>query len=134
MKKMEFIRDLSKKTEPVIKENISYEDALLARLDRVVENQVQEFTRGQDKVSMDVPLLLRVMEYAKEDAKTDMDLHHVADKLIELSIDGKVLTMDDYESIVKPASELQDTGSAPEPDVRENIDVGMLRMLAGIKK
>ena len=55
----------------------------------------------QDVIKMDVPLLLRVMEYAKEDAKTDMDLHHVADKLIELSSSGRVLNMNDYDSLVK---------------------------------
>ena len=37
-----------------------------------------------DRVTMDVPLLLRIMEYSKEDAKTDMDLHHVVEKLVEL--------------------------------------------------
>jgi len=53
-----------------------------------------------DHVTMDVPLLLRVLEFSKEDAKTDMDLHTVTTNLIELSKSGKTLTMDDYNAIV----------------------------------
>jgi hypothetical protein len=54
----------------------------------------------EDVVKMDVPLLLRMLEYAKEDAKTDMDLHFVTENLIKLSKNGRVLSMDDYNSIV----------------------------------
>ena len=56
-----------------------------------------------DKVTLDVPLLIRVMEYAKEDAETDMDLHVAAEKMIELG-SGRVLTMEDYDQIVGGAS------------------------------
>ncbi len=53
-----------------------------------------------DRVAMDIPLLLRIMEYSKEDAKTDMDLHHVVEKLIELSSSGETLTMANYNDII----------------------------------
>ena len=53
-----------------------------------------------DIVSLDIPLLIRIMEYAKENAQTDMDLHKVAENLIELSKEGKTLNMDDYSNIV----------------------------------
>jgi len=63
-----------------------------------------------DRVTMDVPLLLRVMEFAKEDAKTDMDLHDVAENLIELGKNGKTLSMGDYDAIVNiPPRQEQDT-------------------------
>ncbi len=54
-----------------------------------------------DCVKMDVPFLIRVMEYAKEDAKTDMDLHLATEKMVRLSKNGNVLTMADYDSIFK---------------------------------
>jgi hypothetical protein len=44
-------------------------------------------------------LFIRALEYAKEDAKTDMDLHDVAEKAIAASESGKTLTMADYNSI-----------------------------------
>jgi len=49
---------------------------------------------------MDVPLFIRMLEYAREDASTDVDLHDVAEKAIGLSSEDKVLTMADYEFIV----------------------------------
>ena len=60
-----------------------------------------------DTVRMDIPLLIRVMEFAKEDAKTDMELHAAAENMIELSKSDRVLNMDDYNSIVTPDEENQ---------------------------
>jgi hypothetical protein len=54
-----------------------------------------------DKITLDVPLFIRLLEYAREDAKTDMDLHKVTENAITLSTTGKTLTMDQYDSIVK---------------------------------
>ncbi len=56
----------------------------------------------EDVIKMDVPLLIRMLEYAREDAKTDMDLHKVAENLILLSKEGRILDMTDYDSIVSP--------------------------------
>jgi hypothetical protein len=60
----------------------------------------------KDVVKMDVPLLIRMLEYAREDAKTDMDLHKVAENLILLSQKGRILDMTDYDSIVSPDESL----------------------------
>jgi hypothetical protein len=54
----------------------------------------------KDKITVDVPLFIRLLEYAREDAKTDMDLHNVAENIIELSATGTTLTMTDYDQIV----------------------------------
>jgi len=54
----------------------------------------------RDIITIDVPLFIRLLEYAREDAQTDMDLHDVADNIISLASSGKTLTMDDYSSIV----------------------------------
>lgn len=63
----------------------------------------------QDKITVDVPLFIRLLEYAREDAKTDMDLHNVAENAIALSETGKTLTMAQYDEIVKnPQQELQE--------------------------
>jgi len=60
-----------------------------------------------DKVTVDIPLFIRLLEYAREDAKTDMDLHNVAEKAIAASETGKTLTMADYDSLVAGSSEDQ---------------------------
>jgi hypothetical protein len=62
-----------------------------------------------DKITVDVPLFIRLLEYAREDAKTDMDLHNVAENAIALSETGRTLTMAQYDEIVKnPQQELQE--------------------------
>jgi hypothetical protein len=80
--------------------DIDSKDYLLKR-DAAIKKAmaVKEETNPIDVVAMDVPLLIRMMEFAREDAKTDMDLHDVAEKAIALSTSGKVLNMADYEAI-----------------------------------
>lgn len=51
-----------------------------------------------DTVTLDVPLLIRLMELAREDLKTDADLHDVVSRALELKNKG-VLTMQDYDKI-----------------------------------
>jgi hypothetical protein len=60
-----------------------------------------------DKLTLDVPLFIRLLEYAKEDAKTDVDLHTATENALALSETGKTLTMADYDTIVKQ-DELQE--------------------------
>jgi len=64
-----------------------------------------------DIIKMDVPLLLRVLEYAREDAKTDIDLHNVVTKLIDFGKTEDVLTMTHYEAIVGEQMLLPDPSS-----------------------
>jgi hypothetical protein len=59
----------------------------------------------KDTIKVDVPLFIRLLEYAREDAKTDMDLHNVAENIIDLSEEGQALTMDDYNAIVGTTEE-----------------------------
>lgn len=59
----------------------------------------------RDVIQLDVPLFIRLLEYAREDAKEDVDLHNVTENVIELSKEGRVLDMDDYNSIMSPDSE-----------------------------
>ena len=53
-----------------------------------------------DRITVDVPLFIRLLEYAREDAKTDMDLHDLTERIIEKSQNHDTLTMDDYDELV----------------------------------
>ena len=75
-------------------------------------------TNPIDTVTMDVPLLLRIMEYSKEDAATDMDLHHVVEKLVDLSQDGQKLSMSHYSQVVGTQNEAIG-GSSAEDLIRD---------------
>jgi hypothetical protein len=67
---------------------------------------VKEAVDVKDTVTMDIPLLIRVLEYAREDAKTDMDLHKVVENLINMRGEG-ALSMDMYNKIVAIKEEIE---------------------------
>ena len=50
---------------------------------------------------MDIPLFLRMLEYSREDASQDMDLHDVTEKANKLGKEKGILSMEDYEEIVE---------------------------------
>lgn len=56
-------------------------------------------SRAPDCISLSVPLFIRMLEWAREDAKDDMALHKATENMTALE-DGKPLDMDDYNSIV----------------------------------
>lgn len=53
-----------------------------------------------DTITLDVPLFIRMLEYAKEDAKDDMELHTATEKILELLKQNSKLSMDNYDAIV----------------------------------
>lgn len=53
-------------------------------------------------IRVDAPLLIRLLEYAREDASSDLDLHFLASEMIKRIEAGRVLTMTDYESLIAP--------------------------------
>jgi hypothetical protein len=60
----------------------------------------------KDTIKLDVPLFIRLLEYAREDAKDDMDLHRVAENAIDLSRFAGTLGMIDYEALVGDGTEI----------------------------
>jgi hypothetical protein len=74
-----------------------------------------------DKITVDVPLFIRLLEFAREDAKTDMDLHKITENAVALSETGKTLTMDQYDSIIK------DSDGEDKPSVINQLDRARLQ-------
>jgi hypothetical protein len=74
----------------------------------------------RDTITLDIPLFIRLLEYAREDAQTDMDLHNVTENAINLALSGNTLSMKDYNAIV---------------DSSKGIDeIRMMQVRAGIIK
>ena len=67
-------------------------------------SEVEE-TDAVDTITMDVPLFIRMLEYAKEDASADVDLHDVAENAVSLNKDQEVLSMDDYDALLPSDAE-----------------------------
>ena len=51
-----------------------------------------------DNVKIDIPLMIRLLELAREDVKDDAELHKITERMIEIREKG-VLTMEDYDYI-----------------------------------
>jgi hypothetical protein len=64
-----------------------------------MQDQEQEENK-MDVITVDVPLFIRLLEFAREDATDDMMLHDVAEKLIEMCADGDIMQMEQYDEIV----------------------------------
>jgi hypothetical protein len=73
-----------------------------------------------DTITMDIPLFLRMLEYSREDAEQDLDLHDVTEKANKLGKERGILQMDDYEEIVGAAKEI-DEAELTEAYVPSNI-------------
>jgi hypothetical protein len=58
-----------------------------------------------DTITMDVPLFIRMLEYAREDAQEDVDLHDVTEKANLLGKERGILQMEDYNEIVGTAED-----------------------------
>ena len=73
-----------------------------SELRQLIREEIENLTNTNvaDTITLDVPLFIRLLEYAREDAQTDMDRHNVADKAIKLSLDGSVLTMKNYNQLI----------------------------------
>ena len=110
-------------------------------IEKMLEAQLEAEVRKSERISdpadvitMDVPLLIRLLEYAREDAKTDMDLHNITENLIKYSKIHDVLSMEQYDKIVAAARGGNEDPSASafagEP---QNESLESLKKLAGIR-
>lgn len=61
-------------------------------------------TWSENAICMDIPLAIRILEYAREDAQSDLDIHVLAKRLIEVCREKRsTLNIDDYTKIVEGA-------------------------------
>lgn len=67
-----------------------------------------------DTVTLGIPLLLRLLEYAREDAETDLDLHAVIENALVHKNEG-ALGMEHYDLIVPPNG--KEPVSGPNPNI-----------------
>ena len=75
---------------------------------------LDEEAKPEDVIRLDVPLFIRMMEFARENAKTDRELHEISERAIKLCASGKMLSMDDYNDLVTALTTTpDDPNSAP---------------------
>lgn len=55
-------------------------------------------------IRTDVPLMIKLLEYAREKAMSDDELHLMTENMVAMSEYGRVLTMNDYDDIIETAT------------------------------
>jgi len=78
---------------------------------------MREDENPTDKITMDIPLFIRMLEYAREDAKTDMDLHNVTEKAIALMKSHDYLCMDNYDELIGGVTEAKKKPKPTNPEL-----------------
>ena len=73
---------------------------LVDKVKGVAQNIREEEEDPTDIIAMDVPLFIRMLEWAREDAQTDMELHDATERAIEAVKLRGLLSMEDYTDIV----------------------------------
>ena len=87
------------------------------------------FKNPKDVIKLDVPLFIRLLEYAREDAKTDMDLHDVAENIIGMSSEGRVLSMNDYNKIM--SKKMMENFNPDDYEWEEEVDPKIINVNSG---
>lgn len=99
----ECVNKLQEATEEISKE-------ALDKVEKAAAENSSNTTKGIDYVALDIPLFMRLLEFAREDSKSDLDLHVVTENILriqqgknESNQAGSFLTMEDYNDIVADA-------------------------------
>lgn len=68
-----------------------------------LKNNLSEGVQGIDSIMISIPLLIRCMEYAREDAKSDLDLHLSVERMLQVAKTkgSRPLDSNDYKRIFR---------------------------------
>jgi uncharacterized short protein YbdD (DUF466 family) len=86
-----------------------------------------------DVIYVDVPTFIRLLELAHEDVDNDMDLHDIAEKMIQLS-QKQVVTMADYDNIVSFMKQQGDDQDSYGGDDEYSAELENIRRLGGMNR
>lgn len=67
------------------------------------DETITEEENQTDKICLEVPLFIRLLEFSREDAADDVALHVVAENAEKLMKKSEVLNMSDYDAIISGA-------------------------------
>lgn len=135
---MDFIRSLvldipvqTERQSPV-REEMNIERMLEAQLDSEVK-KLEAPADETDHVSLDVPLLIRILEHVREGVDNDVEIHDMVERMVSIRQKG-VLTMDDYSLISGGDIEGTDMETAPKSIAsdRQDESLAAIRKLAGL--
>ena len=77
---------------------------MMMKLKKQADSVLSESNEGTDHISMTVPLFIRCLEWAKETAKDDIELHKFVENIVAK---GGVLETDDYASMIPSGDKVE---------------------------
>ena len=81
-----------------------------------------EAQTSSNEVRLDLPLFIRLLEFAREDAHDDIDLHDIAELAAKLSKESSApLSMDAYEKLM-PKGHAMNSGGQGKPKADQPKD------------
>ena len=88
------------------------------------DDEKEEKKSDGDTVCMQSSLFMRILELVREDIDDDEVLHHLAEKIIEMSKDAdEPLSMDDYKDIKKVVDDDEDDDDEDHTEDQEDEDL-----------
>ena len=134
-------RSGKKTSKPFYEDEINEEDRIISpekgnKIKSGLLSKPESSTNPTDSVKIDIPLLIRLLEYAREDANSDLDLHDLAEKLIDRGSRGKTLTMKDYEFVVDECAGVIAGGGVGESEELDEVNPNTIidRLKQGLEK
>lgn len=85
--------------------DISLEDKDSDETEVTEEEGEEDKDNPVDVVKMDIPLFIRMLEFAREDAVDDEQLHAVTERITKMAAEGDIITMAEYDKIVGASTE-----------------------------
>ena len=95
----------------------------------VTEAEEEDKDNPVDVVKMDIPLFIRMLEFAREDAVDDEQLHAVTERITKMAAEGNIITMAEYDKIVgAPGEENQSEDANEDPNASEIKKTGHIEV------
>jgi len=76
-------------------------------VNRPLGSKEDEELKKSDKIAINVPLFIKLMEFAREEASEDEVLHAITERILELLSKEPELTMEDYDIIIGRLKKLE---------------------------
>ena len=109
--------------------DISLEDKDSDETEVTEEEGEEDKDNPVDVVKMDIPLFIRMLEFAREDAVDDEQLHAVTERITKMAAEGDIITMAEYDKIVGASTEENQSEDANEdPNASEIKKTGHIEV------
>lgn len=78
---------------------MNYQEYFRSELAEATANLPDKLKNSTDVIKVSVPMFIRFLEWAREKAKSDIEIHELTERV--LAMKGAVINSDDYDKLMK---------------------------------